>query len=112
MKPTYLWDETSLWLFDFPKFEGKDFVQKNRFRSAFQQEMINRIFDQQVIISYDEKGKPSVAQCKGFSISHTKDYLAVLTSPNSNVGVDIERPREKWRHPHPQSIYRERKSDI
>ncbi|WP_421752199.1 4'-phosphopantetheinyl transferase superfamily protein [Croceimicrobium sp.] len=41
-------------------------------------------------IEYSPKGAPSLAQWKGLSISHNKDYAAVIVSKHFKVGLDLE----------------------
>jgi phosphopantetheinyl transferase len=47
-------------------------------------------------IHYNDEGKPFItATNKHISISHSHDYVAVLLSVNSNIGLDIQRKEEK-----------------
>jgi 4'-phosphopantetheinyl transferase len=49
-----------------------------------------------VRISYDEHGKPSVpGDTCHFSVSHSGDYSAAITSFLTPVGIDIERIRDR-----------------
>lgn len=44
----------------------------------------------------DEHGKPHLAGREyEISLSHTEDFIAVVFSPRSAVGVDLEKPREQ-----------------
>lgn len=46
-------------------------------------------------ISYNEFGKPSLSNNVGISISHTKEFVAILINPNGNAGIDLETMRER-----------------
>ena len=47
-------------------------------------------------ISYHRNGKPYFADKSGYiSISHTKGYVAVIVSPQNEVGIDIEKYGER-----------------
>ncbi len=47
-------------------------------------------------IFYTPKGKPFLYKNKKkISISHTKNWVAVITHKNRKVGIDIEKPRKK-----------------
>jgi phosphopantetheinyl transferase len=46
-------------------------------------------------ISYNEFGKPFLDNNVAISISHTKEFVAILISSRSNAGIDLEGIREK-----------------
>lgn len=52
-------------------------------------ELLSKILEKEVKITHDENGKP-VIQDYNISISHSKDYLAILLSKALRVGIDIE----------------------
>lgn len=45
-------------------------------------------------LNYDTNGKPSLADGKHISITHSYDFSAIIIS-SQNVGIDIEKQREK-----------------
>ena len=45
-------------------------------------------------LKYDANGKPSLADGKHISITHSFDFSAIIIS-NENVGIDLEKQREK-----------------
>lgn len=52
---------------------------------------INLMLEQDVIVIYDLAGKPHLKDnLFNISISHTKNWVAVMTHPSKNVGIDIE----------------------
>ena len=58
--------------------------------------LINNMLNKQVRIEYTESGKPFLANHQGnISISHSKDFLAILYHASKSVGVDIECPTER-----------------
>lgn len=53
--------------------------------------LLYRLLGQAVEVAYEPSGKPYLADRSCFiSISHTKGYVAVILSPVSEVGIDIE----------------------
>jgi len=42
------------------------------------------------IITYNEQGKPFLDIPKAISISHTKDFIAIITTSKKSAGVDLE----------------------
>lgn len=49
------------------------------------------LFEEEIYISYDENGKPFLSGKRyNVSISHSGNWVAVLTHPEREVGVDIE----------------------
>jgi 4'-phosphopantetheinyl transferase len=51
--------------------------------------------DDSIEIFYEESGKPYLKNGINISISHSHNYLAVLFSKTSEVGIDIEKVRDK-----------------
>ena len=47
------------------------------------------------IISYDGNGKPYLDRNLGVSISHTKEFVAILISKKNHAGIDLEGVRER-----------------
>ena len=57
--------------------------------------LLQKLLGQNIQIEYLPNGKPILTHPKYFlSISHSKDFVAVIISPNKNVGVDIEKIRD------------------
>lgn len=58
--------------------------------------ILKNVFGREVIVSYDETGKPLLAgeHCN-ISISHSGKYVAVMLHPEKAVGIDIECPSDK-----------------
>ncbi|PKA97959.1 4'-phosphopantetheinyl transferase superfamily protein [Flavobacteriaceae bacterium MAR_2009_75] len=44
---------------------------------------------------YDEFGKPHLRDGKKISITHSNDFTGIIVSENQEVGIDIEKQREK-----------------
>lgn len=44
---------------------------------------------------YDEVGKPHLRDGNKISITHSNDFTAIIVSANEEVGIDIEKQREK-----------------
>ena len=58
--------------------------------------LINKMLKTPVRIKYEDDGKPFIENHSGYiSISHSKQYLALMFHPNKKVGVDIECPTER-----------------
>lgn len=57
---------------------------------------LKELLGRKACIEYDENGKPFLAD-KSFhiSISHSKNIIAVMAHPTSQVGIDIECPSDK-----------------
>lgn len=55
--------------------------------------LIQQLLDCRPSITYSANGQPSIEnQCAYLSISHTKGFAAVVTSPYKPTGIDIEHP--------------------
>ena len=53
--------------------------------------LLYKIFNKPISIAYDKAGKPHIENEKiNISISHSKNYVAILTSDMPSIGVDIE----------------------
>ncbi len=52
--------------------------------------LLNQIFQQKVEVTYNAMGKPFVTNGPHVSFSHCHKYVAVLTSTEAPVGVDVE----------------------
>ena len=46
-------------------------------------------------ITYDQFGKPFLDNKKGISISHTKEFVAILITNKTNAGIDLETLRDR-----------------
>ncbi len=58
--------------------------------------LINTLLDKEVIIKYDDKGKPYLADDnRHISISHSHDKLAIIVNEQESTGIDIELIRDK-----------------
>ena len=55
----------------------------------------NILHDTSLEIFYEESGKPYLKNGMNISISHSHDWLAMLFSTSSNIGIDIEKVRDK-----------------
>ncbi len=47
------------------------------------------------LLSYDQFGKPSLNIDKGISISHTKEFVAIIITQKVNAGIDLETLRDR-----------------
>ena len=47
------------------------------------------------LITYDQFGKPFLDIGKGISISHTKEFVAILITGKANAGIDLETLRDR-----------------
>lgn len=58
--------------------------------------LINKLLDRDCTISYDDKGKPYVADdTRHISVSHSHDKLAIIVNEQEATGIDIELIRDK-----------------
>lgn len=53
--------------------------------------LLNSLFGTSAVISYNEDGRPFLSNGYDVSISHTRDYVAVIVSRCRRVAVDIEK---------------------
>lgn len=54
-------------------------------------EMLLQTIGQPIELAYDEHGKPWIPNSNtGFSLSHSKDFVAIILSQNHNPGIDTE----------------------
>ena len=58
--------------------------------------LLSKLFpDQKLpIITYDGQGKPSLDISTAISISHTKEYIAIIITSKASAGIDLEGIRE------------------
>lgn len=57
---------------------------------------LKELLGKEVAIIYDKNGKPFLADNSyQISISHSKDWIAVMVHPTCSIGVDIECPNNK-----------------
>jgi phosphopantetheinyl transferase len=57
-------------------------------------EMLLETTGQHIDLIYDEHGKPWIPNSNtGFSLSHSKDFIAIILSENYNPGIDTESHR-------------------
>lgn len=52
--------------------------------------LLERLFSANVVLSHNADGRPLLSSGYNVSISHTKDWAAVIVSRSHNVAVDIE----------------------
>lgn len=58
--------------------------------------LVNILCGEEKKIIYDKNGKPSIAdKSLHISISHTKDFVAVILHPTQTVGIDIEKRSDR-----------------
>ena len=56
--------------------------------------LLSHFFDN-TTIRYDELGKPSLSNGWCISISHTKEFIAIIINKDDSCGIDIEKISEK-----------------
>lgn len=61
--------------------------------------LLQQLLSQNIEIEYLSNGKPLLISpnCH-FSLSHSKDFIAVIVSRNKEVGIDIEKMRDNMEH--------------
>jgi 4'-phosphopantetheinyl transferase len=53
--------------------------------------LLNKVFGREVVVYYDENNKPYLQGApEQISISHSKNYVAVMAHPTHAVGIDLE----------------------
>ena len=53
--------------------------------------LINEIFEEKMYLNHHDNGKPYLENCAtNISITHTENYVAVITHEDEEVGIDIE----------------------
>ena len=58
--------------------------------------LLNEIFpSEKLLISYSKNGKPNLAGKKNISISHTKNYVAIMVGEFNHGGIDLETINER-----------------
>ncbi len=79
-------------LFELEKYKNL----KRRKEKLVARVLLNSIIGREARISYDKYGKPHLAFSPyNISISHSKDYVAIVLSLKDKVGVDIQYMTEK-----------------
>jgi 4'-phosphopantetheinyl transferase EntD len=57
--------------------------------------LLQELFHQHCTITYLPNGKPMLVSPRHyFSLSHSKDFVAVIVSPSKEVGIDVEKRRD------------------
>ncbi|HOH96646.1 MAG TPA: 4'-phosphopantetheinyl transferase superfamily protein [Candidatus Enterocola sp.] len=58
--------------------------------------LLNKVLGREVVVCYDENNKPYLQNAsEQISISHSKNYVAVMVHPIHAVGIDLELRTEK-----------------
>ena len=53
--------------------------------------LINELFDEKMYLNHHDNGKPYLENCAtNISITHTENYVAIITHEEEEVGIDIE----------------------
>ena len=53
--------------------------------------LINEMFEEKMYLNHHDNGKPYLENCAtNISITHTENYVAVITHEEEEVGIDIE----------------------
>ncbi|MCQ2184549.1 MAG: 4'-phosphopantetheinyl transferase superfamily protein [Bacteroidales bacterium] len=53
--------------------------------------LLNEVFEEKVYLSHHENGAPYLENClTNISITHTDDYVAIITHEEEDLGIDIE----------------------
>ena len=53
--------------------------------------LINELFEEKMYLNHHDNGKPYLENCAtNISITHTENYVAVITHEEEEVGIDIE----------------------
>lgn len=75
---------------------GKLFSDKRKLEYLCVRVAMKALLGKEIQIQYDDDGKPFLAD-KSFqiSISHSKNWIAVMAHPTCSVGLDIECPTDK-----------------
>lgn len=59
--------------------------------------LVNKSLNKEIIIRYNSDGKPYISNFKSnISISHSRNYFAILVSEKYQTGVDIEFKHERY----------------
>jgi len=60
--------------------------------------LLNKVFGREVVVCYDENNKPYLQNAsEHISITHSKNYIAVMAHPTHVVGIDLELRSNKVR---------------
>ncbi|HRH65669.1 MAG TPA: 4'-phosphopantetheinyl transferase superfamily protein [Bacteroidia bacterium] len=70
----------------------QDFKSENRKREYLTvRVLVNQLYHfSPLSINYDDRGKPTLSNSLSISISHTREYVAILLSPLKYAGIDLE----------------------
>ncbi len=81
----------------FNETEFSKIVSEKRKREFLGVRMaIKELLGKEILIVYDIDGKPSLADNSyQISISHCKNWIAVMAHPTRSIGIDIEHPTDK-----------------
>jgi len=61
--------------------------------------LLNKVFGHEVMVCYDKNNKPYLQSAsEHISISHSKNYIAVMVHPTHAAGIDLELRTNKVRH--------------
>ena len=61
--------------------------------------LLNKVFGHEVMVCYDKNNKPYLQSAsEHISISHSKNYVAVMVHPTHAAGIDLELRTNKVRH--------------
>jgi phosphopantetheinyl transferase (holo-ACP synthase) len=84
-------------LLDLNAFANKhNLTAKREIETQGKNHLINKLFDKEVEIKYDDKGKPYLEEDYiHISISHSHDKLAIIINEKESTGIDIELIRDK-----------------
>jgi Phosphopantetheinyl transferase len=90
-------DELSKQLTSFNEIEFDKIVSEKRKREFLGvQVAMKELLGKEVQISHDVDGKPFLSDDSyQISISHSKNWIAVMAHPTSSIGVDVECPNDK-----------------
>jgi len=90
-------DELKKQLVLFNERELKNIVsEKRKLEFLGVRVAMKKLLGKEVSIEHDSDGKPYLSDnCYQISISHSKNWIAVIAHPTCSIGVDIECPSDK-----------------
>ena len=90
-------DELSKQLTSFNEIEFDKIVSEKRKREFLGvQVAMKELLGKEVQISHDVDGKPFLSDASyQISISHSKNWIAVMAHPTCSIGIDVECPNDK-----------------
>ena len=75
--------------------------------------LLNTIFDEKVYLGHHDNGKPFIQNSiVEISISHTKDFVAIITHPEDCVGIDIESLNRNFENVEERVLSEEEREDL